>query len=1140
MAIQQAKKEIPWCTIFLVTGAIVSHSLVLSGNLATAKAMSTLGKSTGGWSSIGTEVSGSLTSELDKIMTNVTGVLTKAIKSLVSVQTAIDTVLGLAGSVTDASTSAFEKGMSKNATGKGAGFVQTQASVDMYKMHEALKNHSYAGPWAPKMGDLTVEGGLASPKGSLIEQEVNFMGQLGQPVMAALDPIEVLTDLEDFEEDELLKSLPVWNTRTVESLTGNVMTGALQFWRTARDHAARLSPEQVPANASSFPTPQEFKIALTATIHELVKQLTSGASKVLNKLFAVIEPALIQIGKWVTTFGTKVTDKIEQFMTSLDNVQKIFDQIMAKLSSSSGEGKDQMIHESYNLFDASHTGYISAQDLKDVGKFYGVNGLMGGKADELFKTYDEDNSGKMLKPEFNLFVEDTSVPNIMSTVLRVYAKKLSEIAGNVKAARYRDEVAGTVMEYLSLTCAKNMTKVGWVSDTLTNRSLPHEFSADVIVSFALNLDNPDKVTTADVGAIIVKEMARLNAKYVGQLLALTMDPGYWAKEGFDPVDQAKCVHRFTLWVSNTPYASEALAAQQASLDAGNILAKNPTPPAPAPASQLQVEVDSEGVKAESAGEAEAETVVQLTSEQISAMPARLHQEVLNRQKIYQRSKLIAKRLEMMEKQETPTVKALKSSLGAISLLADPASEAAVNKGVPARPETLRFAQFLSNNASATADAIVQLCFDYTSESSSPLDSFSVQIKNMIKKVQNFISLMQNYAGEEGVKRLQNEIHNFANNSATDIVNIIEPAIEAAVDKILTKYNGTGMSPASIIEDVLRNWTNMTLPSSVKAKLSSFSGFSAAATPEQAEYHLAVLQEEATKRMLSQGGSDAPGEVSANELIQQLNLGPIWSTLQYTLSILSSALPQVVADLKFARKEVSSVSSTLNSIFTTFSAKGPPIFDLVAKLYKMVWTAYFVLFFLLTLGVLFYGLWASGFLGGPQAAANVSGEEWYERPSGFRDRCAICCHCCDGCLRGCADSHLCFWGFIILFQIIVLILFVVSIVLCLLAGIKAFIVAGCAEVYLLGDPKICTGTLATVKGFLLTFLQTTGIPLANTCDEKTLLTCQLIGEKLKTSSMFTVLGSLIAAVFSFQMIVESAILHERARWRRIFDEESKRN
>jgi len=1090
MAVHQARKEIPWCTVFLVVGALVAHTLVLAGNLATAEAMNTLGHSTGGWSDVGVDLSGSLHRELDMIMANVTGVLSSAISHILDVQNAMDTALGLMGAVADTSLDSFLKSLA-NQTNQSSNMsvlqVEVHPSADradaLKKLHlKELKAPKPAGhAKRPTSRVVTPEGG------ALLEEEVVFMGEMGQPVLNSMDPIPtLLTPKDRFGKKTTLKQLPKWDMETVEALSAQVTRGAIYVWRTARDHAeAVVHAGNEPANISTYPNPQEFKSALQMALGELVDHFTSICFNFLGDLFEMIKPALQQVGRWLITFGSKVTDKIENFMTSVDGVQKIIDQIMSKLNTEAAQGKAQMIHEAYNLFDATHAGYISEEDLQEVGHIYGINALTGSAATRLFQKYDADHDGKMMRDEFFLFVDDESVPEILATVLRYYAKRLSITAGNVAAARYRDEVAKAVVDYLCLICAKNHTKVTWVSNTLTNRSLPPSFSADVLVELAKNADNPDQLTTADIGSIVVTEMVKQEAVYVGELLALMMDPVYWTTEGFEPKDQATMIQRVTSWISNTPEASEAFAARDSAHIVNGTLLVQLLQTKAAPAAKLSFD-------------------------QRQAMPRAMHGIVVTRQKLYQRSKLVAMRMAAMRRPVTPMVKALRTTLGVMSLSStDPATEAAANSGVPARPETLRFAQYLSSNATATANMLVNLSFDYTSESSSTLDSFSVQIKNMVKKVQNFISLMETYSTPEGIDRLEQQIRDFSHNAAADILHVMEGQIDKAIDQFME--SNSFQDAKSLVDQVLRTYLGNT---------------------SLAQESLLMQTDEVVLQRLG----DDP-----DELIDRFNLGATWSSLRYSLSMIGAALPNVVEDLKFARKEVSSVSSTLDSIFATFKDKGPPIFQTVSSLFRTIWVAYFCVFAFLTSSILLYGFWASGFLGGPQAAASVEGEEWYENPQSFRDRCAICCRCCDGCLRGCHDSHLCFWSMIILFQVIVLILFVVSIVLCLLAGIKAFIVAGCSEIYLLGDMDICAGSLGTVRQFLESFLaQDAGGEISVQCESKQLLVCDLIGAKMQNSAIMTVIGSLVAAVLSFQLVVESAVLHERARWRRIFDEAAQKD
>merc|ERR1719327_2120903 len=94
----------------------------------------------------------------------------------------------------------------------------------------------------------------------------------------------------------------------------------------------------------------------------------------------------------------------------------------------------------------------------------------------------------------------------MTVVLRTYAKRLAEIAGVLSSARQRGEISEAIVDYLQLVVAKNQTKVGWIADRLGNGSLPVELTGDVLVGLCLSMDDPNKFTTADVGANVVGQM----------------------------------------------------------------------------------------------------------------------------------------------------------------------------------------------------------------------------------------------------------------------------------------------------------------------------------------------------------------------------------------------------------------------------------------------------------------------------------------------------------------------------------------------------------------------------------------------------------------------------------------------------------
>jgi len=262
------------------------------------------------------------------------------------------------------------------------------------------------------------------------------------------------------------------------------------------------------------------------------------------------------------------------------------------------------------------------------------------------------------------------------------------------------------------------------------------------------------------------------------------------------------------------------------------------------------------------------------------------------------------------------------------------------------------------------------------------------------------------------------------------------------------------------------------------------------------------------------------------------LGDTWGQMVTMLRSLCNILPQATDTLKFARTEVSKVASKLDSIFETFGDKGPAIFDSVAHYYSLLWILYFVLLGLLTLGVLFYGLWASGFFGGPTASVEDPNTP---APTTWTEKLSACCKCCCTCLSTYHDTALCFWSVIIIMQIVVLLIFVISLVLCIVAGVQALLTSGCAQVYMLGDESICTETVSVLNSWLTSFyVGLPSIPLDQVCATQSLLTCHMIERKMKVSAILTTVFSFLAAILSLQMLIDSAVLHERAKYRRMVD------
>jgi hypothetical protein len=243
-----------------------------------------------------------------------------------------------------------------------------------------------------------------------------------------------------------------------------------------------------------------------------------------------------------------------------------------------------------------------------------------------------------------------------------------------------------------------------------------------------------------------------------------------------------------------------------------------------------------------------------------------------------------------------------------------------------------------------------------------------------------------------------------------------------------------------------------------------------------------------------------------------------------LDLMKSFLPTVIADIKFAKKEVSAVASTLKSIFAIFKENGGKLFDEIADTYASIWTMYYLVFVFLTSLLLFYAFWAY---------------DWFKPDHGAprqpTDNMALEC-CCSfmDCMRDCQDSALCFWSCIMISEVVILIMFAVGILFCIIAGIKAFIAFGCAQIYVLGDNHVCTNIMVGLQSWMETFWKDMPSSIEDACEMDTLVACEAMSKTLMSSAKQTVVGAFVAAFFSLQMLFLSAKLHERARYNHVLE------
>jgi len=787
----------------------------------------------------------------------------------------------------------------------------------------------------------------------------------------------------------------------------------------------------------------------------------------LTKWLNEMTPTLDVIGTWITKFGTKIQSYISQMGTTIDRAQKAFDKILHMLMSSKGE--DTMIFDTFNLYDMEHLGYITEFDVHEVGQSYAIDAYQGAAGSKLFKKYCGNNSRIEQGPEFVAFVNDPTVPYGMAILLRAYSKDMAQIGGEVQKAVKRNDMASAVEQYLTLTCARNLTKVQWVTQALTNGTLPIEFTACVLVELALNKNNPNALTVVDTGAMALGAMITNNMTAVMDAIDQLQNPSFFTSEGFDVSDQPDVLEVITQWLVIGPPLWEKMLSTVVLLEVGK-----PTSKASVPLLKIFEEMPK-------------------TARKLSASNVKSYKKERARGRIEKRQKKLTSK----------TTRGLARHLTGGQAFTDmvqveSAAEQVVNGGVPCAPVTLLWAKWLAANATSTSTQLYTQSMDYAKGSSSTTDSFNTQIQTITKKVSSFVTVIESYATPAGIKSLEEKIENFEAEAMKDVLSAVENVILGAV-KDLLKEMGLPAEPSMLQTGTASN------RSAVQT---------AAGTRERAAQILGHLQRRQDQRRL-QGHSE-------------VGVSAAWSDVNTLLTEMYDILPSGVTALSDAKSDVQQVYKTLETIFTMLSTKGPTIFSEASDVYKLIWILYFVVMLPFSLGILYYGFWASGWFGGPKP----NSEEEFTAGT-FGDQLASCYQRCCNSVNTCCMSGLCFWSFIIFMQVVALLLFILSIVFVILGGVGILLSTGCSEIYVINDDDICQTSVGFLKEFLTTFSvgTATGLnPITSACGNHHLLLCEMISSKLIASAEYTIIGSFLACIATFQLIFDVATLHERAFWR----------
>merc|ERR1719359_578166 len=467
----------------------------------------------------------------------------------------------------------------------------------------------------------------------------------------------------------------------------------------------------------------------------------------------MMKPSLLQVGKWLHSMGKKMQGFIEQFSQTLDKAQKIFDQVMAKLAKPDPI-KQKMVFNTYNIFDVNHRQAVSADDIAQVSSLFGITALAGDKGAALHKKYDFDEDGFLDMEEFSSLMDDPSVPGCMSYVLRTFAKKLSQIAGQLKGAKMRDEVAECVTEFFQLMMAKNLTKTKWVSNALTNGSLPIQFSAAVFKQLVQQDKAPDKLTNLPVGRDIIGFMVQMAPDYVGKIMKEAADPGYWHRQGYDKKAQAPTIKTLKDWIE----WSEKKYKNNVSLDGVSFLSDE----------------DREEISASEGYQALKKEMASLTDEEMGRRISAYHRELRHEHLRHQNAIFHADATRVLFRHLLGDVTGKQSKPSADVL-------AVTKGGKRALPVTLKWKVLLVDNATQTSQMFQKFAFDYAKTSSNPIDNFANQIQAFIKKVEQFLDLMMDYTTPKGIHNIHVKIEDFLKRAEDDVQNVVNRILNTVMD-----------------------------------------------------------------------------------------------------------------------------------------------------------------------------------------------------------------------------------------------------------------------------------------------------------------------------------------------------------------------
>jgi len=798
--------------------------------------------------------------------------------------------------------------------------------------------------------------------------------------------------------------------------------------------------------------------AIVDKVHTGMQFLLDQATVLLNQLMVILRPVLENIGEWLVKFGDIVQAGFTEFSQSLDKAQKVFDTIMAQLSAGDKALiKQQMLQQTFSLFDVSSQQAIALTDLQDAAKIYTITALQGSKAKDMHDKYDTDGDGLLTFDEMLSLVDDKSIPGAMTTILRTYSKEIAMLAGNIGYLEGRTPLSGAVVSYLQMLVAKDPVQVKWMAQVLTNGTLPIQFTAATLAQLCLKREER-MVSAIDIGSIIVEQMYLVHSDAVADALDMMSDYQYWFNQGFDTTLQPVCMGVVTKWITDARWGMVAHSAPARDPNAPSIFnaldpnASNATETSTEAPALLQIdfndyEYDSDyhsdyDVEEEGDEDSDSESAVLLEMESIdreilAAMPYHAHRlSLLATQAAEQRRhEELAVQREQLYSTRTSRhlLEVLLHGVAPTDGGSNKRVDQAIKAGEKAKPETLAWAKWLAANITRDATMFQNLCFAYSAESSSALDSFATKLQGMIKKVTMFLAMMKEWASPEGIHKIESYIEDFTTHGIHDlllgvegaVVHLIteampslEEAVTGVVHDISAQASGAvggmlGSGIATAIAGPLADALGQALGSNESANMTGkgpafgaqiggmVSGGISGTVTDLIGGKIDDLIEGLVNQALGAANASLSAQTQASLLSMSATRGlahvdhkgqrvmtGAFADLADMLKVLANLIPTASTTLKLAQQEVSQAVASMSNVFKIFESTGKPIFDNVSLMFTYLAWGHFCFEMPLGVIILIYGLWAHGWFGGPKPIPGFISA--YEAPKTWRETFASCC------------------------------------------------------------------------------------------------------------------------------------------------------